>query len=217
LLGREKIETQKVVKEKFTQYYNENSGKIQAPSLIGKREFAFVLLKEKVMLRHRGMATVEDLRSILKETAPSDVYYSCAYYENPDKSMETKGWLGADLVFDIDADHIPSKHIKEHDSTNWLCEVCLELAKEETLKLVDVLASDFGLSLSDLRVAFSGNRGYHVHVENESLISLDQTARKEIVDYMRGIGIEPIFHGFEKEKGPSLDDAGWAGRIARGI
>ena len=39
----------------------------------------------------------------------------CAYYENPDFDMDKKGWIGADLVFDIDADHIPTSCNKIHD------------------------------------------------------------------------------------------------------
>ncbi len=52
---------------------------------------------------------------MLAETVPSDVYHSCAYYENPDFDMDKKGWIGADLVFDIDADHIPTTCNKIHD------------------------------------------------------------------------------------------------------
>jgi DNA primase small subunit len=209
-----------------------------------RREFAFLLFKEKTMLRHKRLTTAEGLRNALKMIAPSDVYYSCAYYERPEENMETKGWSGADLVFDIDADHIPTPCAKQHDTwtcsncgttghgtspekcsvcggqkfkdLSWPCEICLESAKEETLKLVDVLIKDFGLSPKDLNVAFSGHRGYHVHVESEATRTLDQAARKEIVDYITGTGLEPTFHGLEKDRGPNLDDAGWGGRIAKG-
>jgi len=239
-----KIETQAFIQENFAQYYAQNSGSIQSPSLMEKREFAFLIFKEKTMLRHKGLTTAEELRNALKTIAPSDVYYSCAYYERPEEDMEAKGWLGADLVFDIDADHIPTPCAKQHDTwtcnncgaaghgappencptcegqkfkdESWPCEVCLESAKEETLKLVDVLTKDFDLPIEDLRIAFSGHRGYHVHVESEATRTLDQIARKEIVDYITGIGLEPIFHGFEKGRGPNLDDGGWRGKIAKG-
>jgi hypothetical protein len=40
---------------------------------------------------------------------------------------------------------------------------------------------------------------------------------KEIVDYMMGIGLEPTLQGFDFQKsmGPSLEDSGWKGRLAR--
>jgi DNA primase small subunit len=196
------------------------------------------------MLRHKGFKNAEDLRTQLKTVVPSDVYYSSAYYEKPEEEMEAKGWLGADLIFDIDADHIPTPCGKQHDiwtcnncgatghgthpemcptckglkfdDKSWLCVICLESAKRETLKLIDVLTQDFGLSAQEMTVAFSGNRGYHLHVEDEVVQALDQMARKEIVDYMVGIGFEPKFHGLEDGLGLNLEEVGWRGRIAKG-
>jgi DNA primase small subunit len=239
-----KIETKAFIQEKFAEYYQLNSSSIDPPSSLVNREFAFLLFKERMMLRHKGVKNVEDLRTQLKTVVPSDVYYSSAHYEKPEEEMEAKGWLGADLVFDIDADHIPTPCGKQHDTwlcnncgatgrgarpemcpsckglkfddKNWLCEMCLESAKRETMKLIEVLTRDFGLSLQEMTVAFSGHRGYHVHVEDEVVQTLDQMARKEIVDYMVGIGFEPRFHGLEEGLGPSLEEAGWRGRIAKG-
>jgi len=209
-----------------------------------KREFAFLLSKEKTMLRHKGFKSVDDLRNFLQSVAPSDVYYSSAYFERPEEEMDAKGWLGADLIFDIDADHIPTPCDKQHDLWTckscgasghgikpekcprcggqkftdlvWLCDTCLESAKEETTKLINVLDEDFGFSIKELTLAFSGHRGYHVHVESEAIRTLDSMARKEIVDYMAGIGLEPSLYGFEKGSNPSLEDSGWRGRIAKG-
>lgn len=239
-----KIETQTFIQEKFAEYYKQDSGTIEAPSPIERREFAFLLLKEKIMLRHRGFRSVDDLRNTLKKVVPSHVYYSTAYYEKPEEEMDAKEWLGADLFFDIDADHIPTPCNKQHDTwtcskcgktgrgvppetcpacggpkfddKSWSCEVCLESAKEETIKLIDVLTRDFGFSLQEINVAFSGHRGYHVSLETPVVQRLDQGARKEIVDYMVGIGLEPRLHGFEMGRGPNLEDKGWTGRIARG-
>jgi len=175
---------------------------------------------------------------------PSDVYYSSAYYEKPEEEMDSKGWIGADLIFDIDADHIPTPCNKQHDAwackncgasergakpekcpkcagqkfedVSWPCETCLGSAKEETMKLIDVLIKDFGLSTKEMNLAFSGHRGYHIHIENETVRTLDSIARKEIVDFMLGIGLEPAVYGFEKSGGPKLEDSGWKGRIAKG-
>ncbi len=51
------------------------------------------------------------------------------------------------------------------------------------------LENDFGFSQNELRVFFSGHRGYHLHIENEAVRSLDAMARKEIVDYVTGLGL----------------------------
>ncbi|MFQ6065340.1 MAG: DNA primase small subunit domain-containing protein [Candidatus Bathyarchaeia archaeon] len=203
------------------------------------------------MLRHKAFRGEEDLRSFLRRVVPSDVYYSSAYYERPEREMEEKVWLGADLVFDIDADHIPTPCAKTHDRWTcmscgttgqgvvpqkcpkcggqrfderaWPCEVCLESAKVETIKLIDMLTKDFGFLPKEISVSFSGHRGYHVHVESEVIRKLDQMARKEIVDYLVGIGLDTGFHGLMDRGmrarvlvGPGLDDPGWRGRIARG-
>lgn len=239
-----KIKTRVFIQEKFAEYYKTNSSSIQPPTQMENREFAFLMFKEKIMLRHKSFKNADDFRSLLKDVAPSDVYYSSAHYERPEEEMEAKGWSGADLIFDIDADHIPTPCNKQHDTwtcskcgtsgrrsppekcpqcgeqkfddKTWPCEVCLASAREETMKLIDVLIRDFGLSSEEISVAFSGHRGYHVHVESEVIQALDQIARKEIVDYIVGVGLEPHLIGVEKGGGPNLDDAGWRGRIARG-
>ena len=210
-----------------------------------KREYAFLLFKEKTMMRHKGFKNVEAFRDSLLRSAPSDVYYSSAYFEKPEAEMDAKGWLGADLVFDIDADHIPTPCDKRHDmwkcrncgalgqgtkpdkcpkcsgqkftEIGWLCETCLGSAKEETIKLIDVLERDFGFSAREMRLAFSGHRGYHVHVEESSVRTLDSIARKEIVDYVAGIGLELAAYDINKGHAPSLEEFGWSGRIARGV
>ena len=208
--------SQQFVYQKFSSFY-ENT-EIKSPSAITQREFAFFLLKQRVMVRHKSFVNLSSLKSILCGNVPSDVYHSCAYYENPEADMSKKGWLGSDLVFDIDADHIPTSCNKSHDewtckqcglsgngvapercsncggqrldSKTWPCELCLASAKEETAKLVDMLQNDFGFLDEELGVFFSGHRGYHVHVVSESSKTLDALARKEIVDYITGLGLE---------------------------
>jgi len=239
------------IRDRFAEFYEENASNIEAPSSISQREFGFFTFKENVVIRHKGFVTVEALREFIKQIVPSHAYYSAAYYETPEESMEKKGWLGADLYFDIDADHIPTECGKIHDAwlcqncgfegkgvtpkecpicggkrfeeQKWPCEVCLESAKYEAIKLIDFLMEDFGFSPDEIEVSFSGHRGYHVQVENEVIRELDSTARKEIVDYITGVGLEPAYHGLHGSSygskmilGPNLDEKGWRGRIARG-
>ena len=104
----------------------------------------------------------------------------------------------------------------------WLCENCLNTAKEETLRLVDdFLISDLGLSLQDMFIVFSGHRGYHVHVRNHVVRELTQDGRREITDYVRGVGLLPRFHGFSRQylssRPPDLAGRGWSGKLIRSL
>lgn len=240
------------IQRKFAEYYEEHGSEILPPPAVEKREFGFLMFKEKMMIRHKAFKDMDDFVSFVKKVVPSNVYYSGAYYERPEAEMGEKGWLGADLIFDIDADHIPTPCGKIHDrwvcdnckmtgkgpkpetcpvcgrekfdEKTWPCEVCLSTAKEEARKLVDLLTDDFGLSPKEIRVFFSGHRGYHVQVESEQVRLLDSLARKEIADYVLGLGLNADFHGLEYKDakrlqpraGPSLSALGWSGRIARG-
>jgi DNA primase small subunit len=212
------------------------------------------------MVRHKGFATPVVLRSFIRERIPSDVYHSCAYYENPEADMDKKGWSGADLVFDIDADHIPTRCGKIHDewkcsnpecgisggfsgkgitpdtcpvcggvkfeTKTWACDLCIDTTRVETRKLLDMLTSDFGFSEHEIHTYFSGHRGYHIHVENEAVRSLDAMARKEIVDYVCGIGLA-LFDKARKvpsrskkkdsASGFTIGNYGWNRRLKQGM
>jgi len=239
-----------LVQELFRNYYMRDYSPNSTLHMIDKREFGFVLF-EGVMLRHKSFKYGDELKSYLINSVPSNAYCSCAYYGNPEADMEKKGWLGADLIFDIDADHIPTPCNKVHDewvcgscgftgkgitpeicpicgsekfdAKTWPCEVCLNSAKSETIKLLDALTDDFGFSKNEIRTFFSGHRGYHVQVDSDDARILDAISRKEIVDYVCGLGIDVVLHGLsEKEprmahimQGSSLNDFGWRRRIVK--
>jgi DNA primase small subunit len=241
------------VYQKFADYYRNPSTVIPEPPLPAQREFAYLMFRERFMVRHRRFENVKAFHAALTETIPSDVYHSCAYYENPAFDMDKKGWLGADLVFDIDADHIPTSCNKIHDefrcakcgfsgrgitpevcpacegtkfeTRTWACELCIASARSEVAKLLDMLENDFGFSKSELRVFFSGHRGYHVHVEAEAVRSLDAMARKEIVDYVTGLGLSVLDkeapQGKRRKRSAakhfSLHNFGWNRRLKMGM
>jgi DNA primase small subunit len=240
--------TQKI----FREYYLREFSLSKSFPMIDRHEFGFALF-EGWMLRHKSFKSSGELKEFLQSSVPSDAYCSCAYYEDPEADMDKKGWLGADLVFDIDADHIPTSCDKVHDNwvcgicgltgkgftpskcpvcggekfevKTWPCEVCLSSAKTETVKLLDILMRDFGFSEKDIRVFFSGHRGYHVHVESEAIRTLDGIARKEIVDYVTGLGLDVFFYGLSKKslretrssQVSPLSELGWRKRIALGM
>jgi DNA primase small subunit len=240
------------IQEMFREYYNKDFSLSENFPTIEKREFGFASF-ESWMLRHKSFQNEEELVSFLHNFVPKDAYFSCAIYEAPEAEMERKGWLGADLIFDIDADHVPTSCSKIHDKwtcgecgfagkgivpskcpacgsekldvNTWPCEVCLTSAKMETMKLLGMLMQDFGFSTNEMRVFFSGHRGYHVHVESKAVRTLDAVARKEIVDYISGLGFDLTSRVGSKKglrqthvaSSPILGNVGWSGRIVRGV
>jgi DNA primase small subunit len=235
------------VAEQFQSWYRQNSATIPPPIEIEKREFAFITFHGKGMHRHIALPTEPELQRYLRNNAPMHAYHSSSYYVSPTADMSQKGWLGADLVFDIDADHFDLPCQREHDrwwcrncdqqgtghppeicscgkaqftTETWLCEKCLQAAKFETQKLLDILITDFGVKIEDLITNFSGNRGYHVHVHSDGFKSLDQNSRREIVDYIMATGLEAEYQGFSRRNigaRSTFAEDGWRGRTGRAI
>lgn len=235
------------VEEQFRNWYHQNSKTIPAPIDIAKREFAFISFHGKGMHRHLSLPTEPELQRYLRRNVPMHAYHSSSYYLDPTADMSLKGWLGADLVFDIDADHFDLPCQKQHDkwwcrncdekgtghpseicscgkaqfiTETWLCEKCLQAAKYETQKLLDILITDFGVEVEDITTNFSGNRGYHVHVHSEDFKPLDQAARREIVDYIMGTGLEAEYQGFSRRNRgarSTFAEGGWRGRTGLAI
>jgi len=212
------------VRSKFREYYER--AEVQAPEEIQRREWGFGGWERKIETRHMQMASAQELKSRLVRDTPLFISYSVAYYEFPDmRPMEKKNWLKADLVFDLDADHLELPCKNRHGS-KWVCEECLDAVKEESIKLVEeFLIPDFGFSKDEIGMNFSGNRGYHVHVRSEGVRELRAFARREIVDYLAGTGIDFSSMGFESvpvpgkrephQLGPTPADPAWPGRIAK--
>ena len=103
--------------QKFSDYYKDPRTEIPAPLKLEQRECGYLLFKERFMVRHRRFSTIDSFRKVLAEIVPSDVYHSCAYYENPDYDMDKKGWIGADLVFDL---VVVESHLKLVHAANQL-------------------------------------------------------------------------------------------------
>ena len=133
-------ESLEFLKEEFRNYYSKN--KPVLPDRFARREFAFVFFGGKGMMRHTGFEKRINFTDFLKERAPSDVYYSSAYYKTPGApTMQEKTWMGAELIFDLDSDHLPNAKELNYEKQ-------LELVKKEFYKLVnDFLLNDFGFDI----------------------------------------------------------------------
>jgi DNA primase small subunit len=152
------------------------------------REWGFIPWTEgpgETMVRHRSLLDLGDVEDFLQRKRPRHVYFSAGRYDDPSApSMDEKRWQSSDLVFDLDADHLPAVELGE-DSYAEMLEKC----KDALLCLLDFLENDFGFD--DMTVVFSGGRGYHVHVRDEGIQQLTRDSRREIVDYVRAVGLEP--------------------------
>jgi len=174
-----------VIVEVFFRNFYRNFAKFEIDA-VDKREFAFQPFSGG-MVRHKSFKSLEDLRKFVVEKTPRHIYHSAAYYERPgEEDMERKGWIGADLIFDIDGDHLDTEACRESKIVSLRC---LEDAREEANKLIDVLIQE--LDLKPTRIVFSGNRGFHIHVSSEEVMKLGSRERRELVNYLKAVGFDP--------------------------
>ncbi|NJE86086.1 DNA primase catalytic subunit PriS [Thermococcus sp. CX2] len=140
------------------------------------REFGFDHTGEGPSDRKNVFMDIRDLEDYVKATAPYAIYSSVALYEEP-KGMS--GWLGAELVFDIDAKDLPLRRCNHEPGE--VCPICLEDARELAKDTLVILKEDFGFE--DVHVVYSG-RGYHIRVLDDWALQLDSKAREKILSYI---------------------------------
>ncbi len=198
-------------------YYVAATPKVNA---VETREFGFGSPDKKIETRHMWYKTDNELANALRKAKPFYVSYSAAHYEIPAaRPMVKKIWLGADLIFDLDA--------PAHTCGKFTCDECLEKIRHQTETLAnEFLIDDFGVPKSMISVNFSGNRGYHIHARDKRFFDLNREARREIADYITGTGIrfEDFFYMEEETRnkrlvkvfhGPSPKAGGYHGKIGR--
>jgi DNA primase small subunit len=174
--GKEPDARGQFIRKMFSRYYS--SMKITPPAKLEQREFG-VITERGGMWRHLGFKDTSELAEFLKKQVPLHAYHSSTYYSKPNaRTMDEKGWLGADLIFDLDADHIQG-------TEKMTMEEMLAAVKVQFAKLIDsYLLGDFGFEEKDLRIVFSGGRGYHAHISHAKVLRLNSHERREIVDYI---------------------------------
>ncbi len=214
----------------FKEYYEKHS--LRGIPAIEQREFGVGDFGKKIVRRHMFFPGLKELNSFLKESVPPFISYSAAYYKRPSaRPMSAKGFMGADLIYEFDADDIKTKCKEEHDSwkcknpacgaegkgsvqacpkcgsqvevKQWFCSECLGAAKEQTFKLVEVLSSELGFE-EGISVNFSGKAGFHVHIRSKKAISLSRSARNELIDYLTLNGFDLEAHGFGRAESSML-------------
>ena len=237
--------TRNFLKSAYKEYYFNHADSVEFPQEIQSREFGYIPfgggMVRHLSFRNRGEALVEIVRQ-----SPSSVYCSNARYESPTRPIEEKGWMGAELIFDIDATDIPTQCKRSHDiwycekchssgklprapkcpkcggttvEFHGTCEVCLGAAKDHASHVVSFLVDDFGVPRESIRLYFSGNRGYHLHIFDQRFDHLDQVARGEVAGYLRGESLPPnqtIASTLRRRPaGSNTPGEGWAARITK--
>lgn len=231
----------------FREYYALRSRSIFVPR-VDLREIMMVTF-DGTVIRHVSVRNLESLRAMLAREAPRHAYYSVGLYERPAaKSMAEKGLKGAEVLFDIDADHLgvdecdyglawrckscgesgdgaspdacPKCGSQDLERLDWLSEGCLEAAKREAIRLLEILDSDLGISEGELMVYYTGHRGYHVRILSERFLGLGKEERRELASHVSGLSFDPREIFYVKGSAlasPRADEGGWRGRVAREI
>ena len=172
----------------FRRYYKENE--MPMPSRFGRREFGFMYFDRDFMQRHMSFSNPTEMRKFMIAQVPKHSYYSTAYYRRPNApTMEEKGWMGADLIFDLDADHLEGAEDMSYSQM-------MDQIKKEMIYLLDsFLYNDLGFDEKDVGIYFSGGRGYHAHIELNDVTGLGSHERREIVDFVtsNGLDIDRVF------------------------
>jgi len=102
---------------------------------------------------------------------------NCGYVSPPEQKEETSSFF------------CPSCGSKKADHVSIPCSKCIEASKKEARRLIDFLLGDIGLEHSAINIYFSGNNGFHVHINDNACISLDPQARSDLVGYLSGTGL----------------------------
>jgi DNA primase small subunit len=221
-----------LLKSAFREYYFNYSKLLEIPEHLEQREFGYMPFGSG-MIRHLSFRNRGDILANLIRDVPTDVYCSNAYYRFPTYPMQEKQWLGADLIFDIDAKdlHLPcelghsyficakccdvsddksevciSCNSPSMNQTSLPCNKCVSALKKEVKRLVAVLLDDFGIEEKSVSVYFSGNNGFHIVVSDKSFNLLKSEARSDIVSYLTGTNLKTESVGVRKGSSNSGSD-----------
>ncbi|MEM0021424.1 MAG: DNA primase small subunit domain-containing protein [Fervidicoccaceae archaeon] len=233
------------IRRELIEYYT--AAELELPENLSSREFAFQPLTSQFYVRHLSFKSADELRKFILKNPPMHLYYSSAVYLFPEiKEMEKKGYVGSELLFDIDVDEISGCNPMEQLHVCLNCghlmygskikrcmkcnsskvvevspvsEDCIRKGARMAAELTRVLRRDLGFDRVD--IYFSGNRGFHVRPNcDEECMKLTSDERREIVDYLKGTGLDlEAILGPLKDNllVPSPRDPGWRGRIGRAI
>ena len=106
------------------------------------------------------------------------VCINCGYVSRPPEQDEERSSYSC-----------PSCGCKKADHVSIPCSKCMDGSKRQAKRLMDFLLADIGLEHSAINIYFSGNNGFHVHINDDACASLDPQARSDLVGYLSGKGL----------------------------
>jgi len=191
---------------RFGEYYQQmTTQSMWVPPRLKTREWMMAGFDARPPERHRGFRTADELLRYVRQKIPKAAYYSTAYYRDPNvRSMTDKGWRGADLIFDLDGDHLPG--VTDRDFPGMM-----KVIHEQAWTLWnDFLEPEFGFDAKHLHITFSGHRGFHLHYRAPEVLHLDGDARRELVSYIKGdsVDVSTVLRG---------PDSSWKKRLTGGV
>ena len=226
------IKAEPFLKSKIKEYYKNHF--ISVPD-IEKREFGYGIYNRKILDRNISFKNDYELNTFLREKSPFYLSYSCASYKYPSaKPTSAKGYLKGDFVLEYDADDIPTPCKKKHDSweckkcgekgkgnitkcpkcgartkiSEWICDKCIDATKKQTKRLYNILTYEFGFSNEEIKITFSGHKGFHTKIVSNKIANLKQNERIELIDYITEEGLNFKELGFVKDNKGSIKFTG---------
>jgi DNA primase small subunit len=204
-----------LLKSAFREYYFRYAKGVENPGLLEQHEFGYAPFGSG-MVRHLSYRSMGALIGTLVREVPADVYCSNAYYRFPNYPMNEKQWLGADLIFDIDAKDLQLPCLQSHSyficerckavstvksnvcescgggtfsQTSIPCDKCVTALKKEVQHLLSILTDELGVDQKSVSVYFSGNNGFHLLVSDDKYRMLGPEARSDLVSYLTGANL----------------------------
>jgi len=151
----------------------------------------------------------EILSRILPRVTPIRVYWSINQWLSPKDlyfAQRPNVLISRRVLFDIDGDRIHLPFFPCVFNEEGMCEYCFFFAKQHTSRLIELLNAK---GFCNLRVVFSGWRGFHVYVLDEieserSISELVRTARdlkiqidqRVTLDVKAVVGVPGTLHGY---------------------
>ncbi len=235
-----RVDIDQLLRSAIRRYYEQTF--VTVPDL-PKREFGYSMERgRKIQTRHVSFKSPKEFNAFLRREAPFYVSYSVALYRTPSaKDFEEAGFLGADWVFEFDMEYITKDDViycpkcdKVYHGEELMfsdpsrCPSCgadtvivrvpdprrFFVAKRYTNRLIKLLREDFGVKDDEIKVNFSGNRGFHIHVISEEWEGIPPENRDELASYLTA-DVDPTMIVAEDDAGVFLYSFGIHGRIAR--
>jgi DNA primase catalytic subunit len=156
-------------------------------------------------LAYFSIANFSELKEMVMDYLPEDLYYDRNIYKDPDKCADCerrgdgclacKEVLGQELMFDVDPENIDCPNcgtlddrVNGHTMFKF-CYICFNRAIDQSIAMYKRLES---LGYKKLSAVYSG-RGFHIYVEDEIACRMSFPERKKLAGQImdEGYAIDP--------------------------